>query len=73
MSAAAILALVGQALALLPTLIETGIDVTARIEALVGLSKSSADGTVTDDQINAVRTQLDADLAEFNADLPPEA
>lgn len=73
MSAEAILALVGQGLAILPTLIQTGIDVTQRIEALAGLSKSASEGTQTQDQIDAVRNQLDSDLAEFNSDLPPEA
>ena len=70
MNAAAILALVGQALAILPTLIQTGIDVTQRIEALIGLSNAGANGTATQDQIDAIRKQLDADLATFNADLP---
>jgi hypothetical protein len=66
MNAAQILALVAQGLALLPTLIQTGIDVTSRIEAMLSLSKAAADGTVTDDQIAQYRAQLDADLADFN-------
>jgi hypothetical protein len=73
MNAQAILALVAQGLALLPTLIQTGIDVTQRIENLADLSKSASEGTQTQDQIDAVRNQLDADLTEFNSDLPPEA
>jgi len=61
-------------LALLPTLIETGIDVTQRIEALVGLTKVDSNGnpTATPEEIASVRAQLDTDLATFNADLPPE-
>lgn len=70
MSATAILALVGQGLALLPTLIQTSMDVTSRIEAAANLSKAGAAGTVTDAQIASYRAQLDADLADFNADLP---
>jgi hypothetical protein len=73
MSAEAILALVGQGLAILPTLIQTGVDVVQRIEALSGLAKSASEGTQTQEQIDAVRNQTDADLAQFNADLPPEA
>lgn len=73
MNATAILALVAQGLALLPALISTGVDVVSRIEDAVNLSKAGADGTVTDAQIAAYRAQLDADLADFNADLPPEA
>jgi len=66
MTAQQILALVAQGLALLPTLIDVGIDVSARIEALVKLSKAGADGTVTDAQIDRYRAQLDSDLADFN-------
>jgi NAD(P)H-dependent flavin oxidoreductase YrpB (nitropropane dioxygenase family) len=73
MNASAILAIVAQGLALLPTLIQTGIDVTSRIEAAVSLAKAGADGTVTDAQIAQYRAQLDQDLSDFNADLPPEA
>jgi len=73
MNAEAILALVAQGLALLPTLIQTGMDVTSRIEAAIALSKAGAEGTVTAAQITDYRAQLDADLADFNADLPPEA
>lgn len=72
MTEAAILALVAQGLAILPQLIETGIDVGQRIAALIELSKAGSNGTVTPEQIAAVRGQLDADLAAFNADLPPE-
>lgn len=70
MTPQAILALVAQGLALLPTLIQTGIDVTNRIEQMIALSKGGATGTVTDAQISQYRAQLDADLADFNTDLP---
>lgn len=72
MNATQILALVAQAMALLPTLIQTGVDVVDRIKAISDLAKSGAAGTTTDAQIKAVRDQLDADLADFNSDLPPE-
>lgn len=73
MNAEGILALVAQGLALLPTLIQTGIDVTSRIEQLTQLSKDGSAGTATDAQIAQVRAQLDQDLADFNTDLPPAA
>lgn len=73
MNAQAILALVAQGLALLPTLISTGVNVYDRIQAAVALSQAGAEGTATDEQIAAYRKQLDDDLAAFNADLPPEA
>lgn len=72
MNAQAILALVAQALALLPTLIDTGVNVAKRIEQITDLAKSGAEGGATDDQIKAVRDQLDADLADFNTPIPDE-
>jgi len=72
MNAEAILALVAQALGVLPTLIQTGVDVVGRIEQIKQLSDAGANGTVTDAQVAAIRTQLDADLADFNSDLPPQ-
>jgi hypothetical protein len=69
MNATQILALVAQGLGLLPVLIQTGIDVTQRIEQLVELSKAGAAGSATPEQIASVRAQLDADLASFNTDM----
>lgn len=66
MNAQAILALVGQGLALLPTLIETGVNVVNRIQQIKNIADAGAAGTLTDEQIEAYRAQLDADLAEFN-------
>lgn len=67
MNATEILSLVGQGLALLPVLIDTGTNVVNRIEQMSALAKAGADGTVTDVQIAQYRAQLDADLADFNA------
>jgi len=72
MTAEAILALVAQGLALLPSLIQTGIDVTSRIEQMMALSKAGAAGTVTDAQIAEYRAQLDTDLADFNTPIPDD-
>lgn len=66
MNAEAILALVAQGLALLPTLIETGANVVERIQQIEHIASAGADGTLTADQIAAYRAQLDADLADFN-------
>jgi NAD(P)H-dependent flavin oxidoreductase YrpB (nitropropane dioxygenase family) len=70
MNAEAILALVAQGLALLPTLIQTGVDVMARIEQMRALADAGATGSVTDAQIAEYRAQLDSDLADFNAPIP---
>lgn len=67
MNATAIFQLISQGLTLLPVLIQAGVDITTRIQQLAALSKAAADGTVTDAQITSYRSQLDADLADFNA------
>ncbi len=66
MNAAQILALVAQAIALLPTLIETGVNVVDRIKKIRELAAAGASGSATEEQIKAVRDQLDADLERFN-------
>lgn len=70
MTPTAILALVAQAVALLPTLISTGVDVYKRIQQIKDLADAGANGTVTDEMVKAVRDQLDADLADFNTPIP---
>ena len=70
MNATAILQLVAQALALLPTLMSTGVDVVHRIQQIKDLASAGATGGATDEQIKAVRDQLDADLADFNKLIP---
>jgi NAD(P)H-dependent flavin oxidoreductase YrpB (nitropropane dioxygenase family) len=73
MNAEAILALVAQGLALLPTLIQTGVDVMARIEQIRALADAGATGSVTDAQIAEYRAQLDSDLADFNTPIPDDS
>jgi NAD(P)H-dependent flavin oxidoreductase YrpB (nitropropane dioxygenase family) len=73
MNAEAILALVAQGLALLPTLIQTGVDVMARIEQMRALANAGATGSVTDAQIAEYRAQLDSDLADFNTPIPDDS
>lgn len=69
MNAAEILAIIGQAVAILPTLVTAGINIADRVATIKDLADSAAAGTTTDAQIAAVRAQLDADLNEFNAPL----
>lgn len=66
MNASEILALVGQFLAVLPTLIAAGVDITQRLEQLAALSQAGAAGTVTNDDVAKIRAQFDADLDDFN-------
>ena len=67
-----ILKLIAAAVAALPSLIEAGVNVYDRIQKIQQLAADAAAGTVTQEQIDDVRAQLDRDLDEFNAPLPPE-
>lgn len=73
MNTEAILKLVAAALAALPALIEAGVNVYDRIKQIQKLAADTAAGTVKQEQIDSIRAQLDRDLDEFNAPLPPEA
>jgi len=66
MNAAQIFQLISEGLTLLPSLIAAGVDVVSRIEQIKTVSDAAANGTLTDAQIQAYRTQLDQDLADFN-------
>lgn len=65
--------LIAKGLTLLPTLVTAGIDITQRVEQLIALSNGGAAGTLDDAAIAKIRADFDADLAEFNTDLPPSA
>lgn len=66
MDAASIFALISKGLALLPILIQAGTEVGTIIQNLKNLSDSAQAGTVTDDQLAALETELDAAIAQFN-------
>jgi hypothetical protein len=67
-----ILKLIIAGLSALPSLIQAGVNVYDRIQQMKKLAENAASGTVTQEQIDAIRAQLDADLDEFNSPLPPE-
>ncbi len=64
--------LIAKGVSLIPTLVDAGVNITTRVEQLVTLAKGGADGTLDDAAIAKIRADFDADLAEFNSDLPPE-
>lgn len=67
MDAATIFALISKGLALIPILIQAGAEIETIITNLKNLSDSAQAGTVTDEQLNALESELDAAIAEFNA------
>jgi hypothetical protein len=66
MNTTEIFQIIAQGLALLPSLIEAGVDVVDRIKQMEAVSTAAAAGTLTSDQVAAYRAQLDQDLADFN-------
>ena len=71
MDAATIFELIAKGVSLLPMLVQAGIDITQRVEQLITLANGGAAGTLSDADIAKIRADFDADLAEFNTDLPP--
>lgn len=66
----AIFTLIEQGLTLLPVLVEAGISITTRVQQLITLNKAAAAGTpITDAELAKIRTDFDADLADFNTPL----
>lgn len=61
--------LIEKGLTLLPTLVEAGIDINNRVQQLIALSRGGAAGTLSEAEIAKIRSDFDADLAEFNAPL----
>ncbi len=72
MNAVAIFELIAKGLALIPILVDAGVNITSRVQQLTALAKGGAEGTLSDDEIAKIRADFDKDLAEFNAPLPPE-
>ena len=67
-----IMGLVAKGLSLLPTIIQAGGDAIQTIKVLEDLSSSTADGTVTQTQVDDVEAHLDALMEQFNAPDPGE-
>jgi hypothetical protein len=72
MNSEIIFKLIAAAMAALPALIEAGVNVYDRVKQIQKLAEDAAKGTVTQTQVDDVRTQLDRDLDEFNSPLPTE-
>lgn len=74
MNAAAIFALISQGLTLLPVLIQAGINIDQRVEQLIALAEAGKNGTpISDADLAKIRSDFDADLADFNTPIPPDA
>lgn len=58
--------LIQKAVTTIPILIDAGVSIKNRIDQISVLAKGGAAGTLTDDQLATIRSDLDADLADFN-------
>jgi hypothetical protein len=65
--------LITKGLQLLPTLITAGSQVVQTIEDLKTLSQAGSDGEVDDQVMTDIEARFDANVAKFNAPLPPKA
>lgn len=74
MDSAVIFALLEKGLALLPSLIEAGINVKNTIERLRAVAAAKAAGQdVSQADVDALEAELDGNLAEFNKPMDPPA
>lgn len=73
MDYAAIFALIQKGITVVGALVEAGQTAAPALEALAALVTGAQQGTVTDDQLTQTEALLDSLVADFNADLPPEA
>lgn len=71
MNAAQIFQLIEQGLALLPILIDAGVNIEKHIEQLIALSKAGAAGGMTAEQLASIRSGFDAALDDFNKPMDP--
>jgi hypothetical protein len=69
MDAAAILALIEKGLILIPILIQAGEEIAPLVQRLIDVARGAQDGSITDDQLNALEADIDRRLADFNQDM----
>lgn len=73
MNMVAILGLLEKGLTVLPTLVDAGMNIYSLATRLATVAKDAKEGkTVDPADIAALEADLDAGLAEFNSDLPPQ-
>ena len=58
--------LIQKAVTTIPILIDAGVSIKNRIDQISALAEGGANGTITDVQLAKIRSDLDADLADFN-------
>lgn len=67
MNTALLFTLIEKGVTLLPTLIQAGIDVTAKIKQIKMLADAGKNGTmISDEELAKIRADFDASLDDFN-------
>lgn len=70
MDMTAIFTVLEKGLTLLPMLVSAGVDIASTVSKLESLASSAKNGTVTADEVTQLETELDAQIADFNSDMP---
>lgn len=74
MNASAIFGLLEKGLTALPILVEAGMSIYNLATRLANVAEAAKTGkTIDQSEVESLEAELDAALAEFNSDLPPEA
>jgi len=73
MNMTTILGLLEKGLTALPILVEAGVGIAGLASRLAAVAEAAKSGkTIDQSEVQALEADLDAALAEFNSDLPPE-
>lgn len=71
MNTALIFDLIAKGVALIPVLVEAGIDITKKVQQIKALADAGKNGTViSDEELAKIRADFDTSLDDFNEPLP---
>lgn len=56
----------------IPTMVDTGFNIYNRVEQIKALAQKTKDGTLTHADIVKIRSDFDAELADFNKPMDPK-
>jgi hypothetical protein len=70
MDVSKVLGILVKGLTALPSLIDAGADIASTIEKMKSVASSAQNGAVSNEQLNELETHLDAQIDDFNLDMP---
>lgn len=67
MNTVLIFELIEKGITLIPTLVQAGLDITAKVQQIKKLAEAGKNGTmISDEDLAKIRADFDADLDDFN-------